>query len=262
MSSFPGQGFALVAENTTGESIQPGAPPNKSARTKLRLRNEEPPLPTVEIEQLLELGMALGHKRFEIASLAGRDADGIVAAHAWAEARGGEAELVPSKRQTKTNALGSPSYYDRPAFGLDGREERRREVAWLRERVDNLSRELMLARKDSSRLAKLLKEEEGVGREQRRRAEEAIKEANVLKEELGRLKQAQSSHSLAARSALSDAHDRSVRMAERRRRQQAESLMQAYKSLYEDQLQTQYASKDSYRSLTKGYSRLVADNKA
>ena len=38
--------------------------------------------------------------------------------------------------------------------------------------------------------------------------------------------------------------------------------MQAYKSLYEDQLQTQYASKDSYRSLTKGYSRLVADNKA
>ena len=132
MSSFPGQGFALVAENTTGESIQPGAPPNKSARTKLRLRNEEPPLPTVEIEQLLELGMALGHKRFEIASLAGRDADGIVAAHAWAEARGGEAELVPSKRQTKTNALGSPSYYDRPAFGLDGREERRREVSGQR----------------------------------------------------------------------------------------------------------------------------------
>ena len=31
-----------------------------------------------------------------------------------------------------------------------------------------------------------------MGREQRRRAEEAIKEANVLKEELGRLKQAQS----------------------------------------------------------------------
>ena len=38
--------------------------------------------------------------------------------------------------------------------------------------------------------------------------------------------------------------------------------MQAYKSLYEDQLQTQHASAESYRSLTRGYSRLSADNKA
>lgn len=38
--------------------------------------------------------------------------------------------------------------------------------------------------------------------------------------------------------------------------------MQAYKGLYEDQLQTQYASAESYRSLTRGYSRLSADNKA
>lgn len=40
------------------------------------------------------------------------------------------------------------------------------------------------------------------------------------------------------------------------------SLMQAYKGLYEDQLQTQHASAESYRSLTRGYSRLSADNKA
>lgn len=38
--------------------------------------------------------------------------------------------------------------------------------------------------------------------------------------------------------------------------------MQAYKGLYEDQLQTQHASAESYRSLTRGYSRLSADNKA
>lgn len=37
--------------------------------------------------------------------------------------------------------------------------------------------------------------------------------------------------------------------------------MQAYKGLYEDQLQTQHASAESYRSLTKGFSRLSADNK-
>lgn len=38
--------------------------------------------------------------------------------------------------------------------------------------------------------------------------------------------------------------------------------MQAYKGLYEDQLQSQHASAESYRSLTRGYSRLSADNKA
>lgn len=38
--------------------------------------------------------------------------------------------------------------------------------------------------------------------------------------------------------------------------------MQAYKGLYEDQLQTQQAAAESYRSLTRGYSRLSADNKA
>lgn len=38
--------------------------------------------------------------------------------------------------------------------------------------------------------------------------------------------------------------------------------MQAYKGLYEDQLQTQHASAESYRSLTRRYSRLSADNKA
>lgn len=38
--------------------------------------------------------------------------------------------------------------------------------------------------------------------------------------------------------------------------------MQAYKQLYEDQLQTQQIAAESYRSLTRGYSRLSADNKA
>ena len=37
--------------------------------------------------QLLDLGLALGHQRFELVSLAGRDNAGMVAAHAWAEVR-------------------------------------------------------------------------------------------------------------------------------------------------------------------------------
>ena len=38
--------------------------------------------------------------------------------------------------------------------------------------------------------------------------------------------------------------------------------MHAYKDLYEKELEIQHASVESYRSLTKGYSRLLADNKA
>ncbi|CBN78008.1 hypothetical protein Esi_0082_0014 [Ectocarpus siliculosus] len=143
-----------------------------------------------------------------------------------------------------------------------GREELLREVEWLRERVENLNRELVLARKDCGRLATQLKQEEGLGREHRRKADDAVREAKALRQELDRIKQDRAAKGSASRTALSDAHLRSVRMAERRRRQQAESLMQAYKGLYEDQLHTQHASAESYRSLTRGYSRLSADNKA
>ncbi|CAM9090182.1 unnamed protein product, partial [Scytosiphon promiscuus] len=218
------------------------------------------PAATVEVGQLLDLGLALGHERFELVSLLGREEAGMVAAHAWADCGGGTSGRDPVSADARTRSRPRATYDDVRVQAE--REELRREVEWLRERVDNLSRELVLARKDSGRLAKQLKQEERVGREQRRKADEAAREAKSLRDEVDRLKENRSSNGAASRAALSDAHSRSVRMAERRRRQQAESLMQAYKGLYEDQLQTQHASAESYRSLTRGYSRLSADNKA
>eukprot|EP00752_Nemacystus_decipiens_P009152 g8175.t1 len=228
------------------------------------------PAATAEVGQLLDLGLALGHERFELVSLVGREEAGMIAAHAWAACgdSNGRRTRRDSDRASHMHRDDTLPSRPRPAATHDnaraqaGREELRREMEWLRERVDNLSRELKLARKDSGRLAEQLKREEEVGREQRRKADDAVREAKALRKELKRLKDDRSVDGAAARAALSDAQSRSVRMAERRRRQQAESLMQAYKGLYEDQLQTQHASAQSYRSLTRGYSRLSADNKA
>ncbi|CAM9376584.1 unnamed protein product [Ectocarpus sp. 4 AP-2014] len=262
------------------------APDNCSSRRRdpiIRRRRHETsaPLPpshpaaTTEVGQLLDLGLALGHERFELVSLVDREETGMVAAHAWAECEGSLRR--PSGRDPRASTTttirimqphdASTTRSRQASYGGDvkmqaGREELLREVEWLRERVENLSGELVLARKDSGRLAKQLKQEEGLGREQRRKADDAVREAKALRQELNRIKQDRAARGSASKTALSDAHLRSVRMAERRRRQQAESLMQAYKGLYEDQLQTQHASAESYRSLTRGYSRLSADNKA
>ncbi|CAM9446439.1 unnamed protein product [Laminaria digitata] len=243
-------------------------------RTRYRTPPSNPPshpTATTEVGQLLDLGLALGHQRFELVSLAGRDNAGMVAAHAWAEVRdcsdstGVDPRAMPASRARSRRRPPPPppaSEDDDVRFQAGHQQDALKEVEWLRERVDNLSQELVLARRDSGRLAKQLKQEEGVGREQRRRADCAVREVKALREELDRLKDARTVKEAASRAVLSDAHSRSVRMAERRRRQQAESLMQAYKGLYEDQLQTQHASAESYRSLTRGYSRLSADNKA
>eukprot|EP00903_Cladosiphon_okamuranus_P013553 g12624.t1 len=230
------------------------------------------PAATAEVGQLLDLGLALGHERFELVSLVGREEAGVIAAHAWASCGDNNSNSSRARRDSgRTTRMHlddmspsrpRPSASNHHARAQAGREELRREVEWLKERVENLSRELMLARKDSTRLATQLKQEEEVGREQRRKADDAVHEAKALRKELNRLKEHRKVDGAAARAALSDAQSRSVRMAERRRRQQAESLMHAYKGLYEDQLQTQHASSKSYRSLTRGYSRLSADNKA
>ncbi|CAN0469566.1 unnamed protein product, partial [Ectocarpus sp. 12 AP-2014] len=262
------------------------APDNSSRRRRdpiIRRRRHEmsAPLPpshpaaTTEVGQLLDLGLALGHERFELVSLVGREETDMVAAHAWAECEGSVRRLSGRDPQASTTTTirimkphdASTTRSRQDSHGGDvkvqaGREELLREVEWLRERVENLSRELVLARKDSSRLAKQLKQEEGLGREHRRKAHDAVRETKALRQELDRIKQDRAARGSASRIALSDANLRSVRMAERRRRQQAESLMEAYKGLYEDQLQTQHASAESYRSLTRGYSRLSADNKA
>ncbi|CAB1100625.1 unnamed protein product [Ectocarpus sp. CCAP 1310/34] len=262
------------------------APDNSSSRRRdpiIRRRRHEmsAPLPpshpaaTTEVGQLLDLGLALGHERFELVSLVGREETGMVAAHAWAECEGSvrrpsggdpRASTATTIRITQPHDA-STTRSRQASHGGDvkvqaGREKLLREVEWLRERVENLSRELVLARKDSGRLAKQLKQEEGLGREHRRKADDAVREAKALRQELDRIKQDRAAIGSASRTALSDAHLRSVRMAERRRRRQAESLMQAYKGLYEDQLQTQHASAESYRSLTRGYSRISADNEA
>ncbi|CAM9885042.1 unnamed protein product [Pylaiella littoralis] len=259
--------------------------PDRGSNQNKRSSSHPPfhPAATVEVGQLLDLGLALGHERFELVSLVGREEAGTVAAHAWAECGGGSSSsrirdsdfrssAVQQQQQqqsqhhrlsgTRTSRPRLPPVARSNARIPDERQELQTEVEWLRERVDNLSRELVLARKDCGRLAKQLKQEERLGREQRRKADDAVREAKALSEELDRLKKDRTASGAASRAALSDAHSRSVRMAERRRRQQAESLMQAYKGLYEDQQQAQHASAESYRSLTRGFSRLSADNKA
>ncbi|CAM9109944.1 unnamed protein product [Hapterophycus canaliculatus] len=248
-------------DNSRGHPIRRHVPKDR-VRGRMLVPHPPPihPAATAEVGQLLDLGLALGHERFELVSLLGREEAGMVAAHAWADCGCESSRRDPVSSGARTRSRPRASHDD--AGVQAGREELQREVEWLRERVDNLSRELVLARKDSGRLAKQLKQEERVGREQRRKADEATREAKSLKIELDRLKENRSANSAASRAVLSDAHSRSVRMAERRRRQQAESLMQAYKGLYEDQLQTQHASAESYRSLTRGYSRLSADNKS
>lgn len=66
------------------------APNLGTSRTRYRTPPSNPPshpAATTEVGQLLDLGLALGHQRFELVSLAGRDNAGMVAAHAWAEVR-------------------------------------------------------------------------------------------------------------------------------------------------------------------------------
>lgn len=65
--------------------------PDRGSNQNKRSASHPPfhPAATVEVGQLLDLGLALGHERFELVSLVGREEAGTVAAHAWAECGGG-----------------------------------------------------------------------------------------------------------------------------------------------------------------------------
>lgn len=56
------------------------------------------PAATTEVGQLLDLGLALGHERFELVNLVGRGDAEMVAAHAWAECGGGDSS---SRRRSR-----------------------------------------------------------------------------------------------------------------------------------------------------------------
>ncbi|CAM9956361.1 unnamed protein product [Discosporangium mesarthrocarpum] len=182
-----------------------------------------------DVGYLLDLGLALGHSRFEVVRTGGGDTRNgdltgasRVGAHMWAErADGGAWELTSPRRLKKreSNNLTSGWGTRESEMSVRGKEEMR----WLRERVENLQLELQTARRDNNRLAEMLKEEEARGREQRRKAQGALAEARVLREEAQGLKgENRAAITGASKAALSNATDHSVWMGERKRRQQAE----------------------------------------
>lgn len=61
------------------------------------------PAATTEVGQLLDLGLALGHERFELVSLVGREETGVVAAHAWAECEGSVPRPSSSSRDPRAS---------------------------------------------------------------------------------------------------------------------------------------------------------------
>lgn len=115
----------LAPENTRGMPIRRHINSHVDRKRDDRYPPSYPA--TAEVGQLLDLGLALGHERFELVSLVGREEAGMVAAHAWA-ACGDSRTTRDSERAT--HMLQSP----RPATGHDnvraqaGREELRREV--------------------------------------------------------------------------------------------------------------------------------------
>ncbi len=108
------------------------------------------PVATTEVGQLLDLGLALGHERFELVSLGGREEAGVVAAHAWAECgdgriggggggssssrRRGRGSQTPTSHMQPADAAAAGRSRHRTAPIHDdvraqaGREELRREV--------------------------------------------------------------------------------------------------------------------------------------
>jgi len=99
------------------------------------------PAATAEVGQLLDLGLALGHERFELVSLGGREEAGVVAAHAWAECGGGGSsrrrrigsEKPTSHMQLRGDAATGRTRHRTAPVHDDvrvqaGREELRREV--------------------------------------------------------------------------------------------------------------------------------------
>lgn len=98
------------------------------------------PAATAEVGQLLDLGLALGHERFELVSLVGREEAGMIAAHAWASCGDSDSRTRrDSERATHVHDNTFPSR-PLPAASHDNvraqarREELRREVRKSRTR--------------------------------------------------------------------------------------------------------------------------------
>lgn len=102
------------------------------------------PAATAEVGQLLDLGLALGHERFELVSLVGREEAGRIAAHAWAACGDSNGGRTSTRRDSDRASHMHPDdtlpTRPRPAASHDsvraqaGREELRREVRERRTR--------------------------------------------------------------------------------------------------------------------------------
>lgn len=103
ISSF-GESFSLAIDHTRGSNTTAKNVTDDVCRASYSFCDRIPvaqppshPTATREVGKLLDLGLALGHQRFELVSLAERDDAGMVAAHAWAETRDGELEYPENK---------------------------------------------------------------------------------------------------------------------------------------------------------------------
>lgn len=111
------------ARSTTAEA--PASNPAKNSFTTHSTFNLKPP----DVGALLDLGLALGHQRFEVVSLAARDRLGMVAANAWAEPQTSnlrapsEASVKSRRRHEQESAPSSESVWRDV-----GQTELRREV--------------------------------------------------------------------------------------------------------------------------------------
>lgn len=90
MFSLSDERYSLAPKDSRDAGNATSKAAGLGTRTRYRTPPSNPPshpAATTEVGQLLDLGLALGHQRFELVSLAGRDNAGMVAAHAWAEVR-------------------------------------------------------------------------------------------------------------------------------------------------------------------------------
>lgn len=88
MISSSDERYSLAPKGSRDAGNATSKAPDLGTRTRYWTPPSNPPshpAATTEVGQLLDLGLALGHQRFELVSLAGHDNAGMVAAHAWAE---------------------------------------------------------------------------------------------------------------------------------------------------------------------------------
>lgn len=135
--------FAPEIQNTRGMPICRNRHlPLDLDRTRDRRPPPSHPAATAEVGQLLDLGLALGHERFELVSLVGREEAGVIAAHAWASCGDSKSRTRGDSGSAKTHMHPDDTLrsHTQPAASHDdvrvqaGREELRREVREIRTR--------------------------------------------------------------------------------------------------------------------------------